>query len=413
MDEEKREEQAQNTAEEAVRPRLEKADLILSLIAVLLCGCVLSGAIPAAWIFLASAALFAYVVVAVRNVGAVIQILLVSVIVTAVTFLPVVGTAVLALIIGAGALAWLFLTLPKCKWAPVALLAVAYGLGFLVTSNPVTPLLCLTFLPAAILLAWSHARDIGRTNTIIHTFLGFLISILAALCVVLWRAYGSINYDILMRFIDEIKQLFVTIVGEMGKMLWEALEAASAQAPLPAETMQKLKEAYEVAFAEGNLRVIADAVVGLTPALITAPGLILSYLADVVLLRKYYNTEWRMQMTPAACTLTVSPATGVVYTICFVIILFATKQSVFLMTVNNLFLILLPGLFLTGVNVVLHGARRARGWQGVVSILLLVAAFCCMGISGFYFIALWGAYTTVAAALHQKMLQKLKEKNDK
>lgn len=413
MNEEKREGQAPNATRESVLPQLERTDLILSLLAVLLCGCVLSGAIPAGWTFLASAALFVYVVIAVRHIASVTQILLTSVIVAVFTFLPVLGTSVLALIVGAGALAWLLLTLPKYKWAPLGLFVVAYGLGLLVTSNPVTPLLCLIFLPAAILLEWSHKRDVGRTKTVIYTFFGFLISVLVSFGVILWRAYGSISYDILVRFIEDIKALFVTVASEMGKMLVETLEATAAQASLPAETMAKLTETYEVAFSKGNLQVLADSVIGLTPALITAPGLIIAYLADVVLLRKYYNTEWRSQMTPAACTLTISPATGIIYTVCFLIMLFAAKQSMFLMTVNNLFLILLPGLCLTGVNTVLQNSRRARGWVRTASILLLVAAVCCMGVSGFYFIALWGAYATVAAALHQKIIQKLKEKDDR
>ena len=99
MNEEKREENIASSNEEPVRPNLNVKDLILSLAAVLLCGCVLSGAIPAAFIGLASAALFVYVVIAIRNIGAVIQILLASIIATVLTFLPICGAVVLALIL--------------------------------------------------------------------------------------------------------------------------------------------------------------------------------------------------------------------------------------------------------------------------------------------------------------------------
>ncbi len=409
MNEEKREENMQaNQAKEGL-PRLNVKDLILSLVAILLCGCVLSGAIPAAFISFASLALFAYVVIAVRNIGSVIQLLLTSFLVTILTFLPVCGAAVLALILGAGTLAWLFMVLPKYKWLPTILLVVAYGLGFLVTANPVTPLLSLAFVPAAALMAWAHARDFGRTSTVLHTFLGFVITVLATLCIVLWRAYGAINYDVLMRFVNELKQLFVTIGTEAGKMLWESIEATSSQVAIPTESLEKLRELYAQAFGENNLRALADMIVGLAPALITVPALIIAYLSNVVLLRKYYNTEWRSQMTPAACTLTISPAAGVIYFVCLLIVMFANKQSVFLMAVMNMCLILLPGLCLTGVNVILQNAKHARGWMGVASILFLVAVVCCMGLSSLYFLALWGAYATVSAALHQKIMQKMKE----
>ncbi len=395
------------------RPHLDKKDLLLSLVVVLLCGCVLSGAIPSEWIWLASLAMFAYVVIAIRNIGAVIQLLLASVIATVLTFLPVCGAAVLALVLGAGTLAWLFMILPKFKWAPIGLLAVAYGLGFLVTSNLITPLLSLAFLPAAALMAWAHARDIGRTNTVLHALLGFLIATLATLCVLLWRTYGALNYDVLMRFVNELKDLFVTIGLEAGKILWETVETTSTQTTIPAETLQKLKEAYELAFAEGNLRVLADSIMGLAPAIITVPAMILSYLANIVLLRKYYNTAWRSHMTPAACSLVIGPAAALIYFVCLIVVLFATKESMALMAVRNMLLILLPGLCLTGVNIILQNARRARGWVGVVSILLLVATICCMGVSSVYFIAMWGAYVILSAVLHQKMLKKMKDHDDK
>ena len=413
MNEEKREETMQSTETQVVRLQLNKKDLFLSFAAVFLSACILSGAIPAAFVGLAAAALVVYAVIAVRNVGAIIQLLLSALIVTALTFLPVCGAAVLALTIGTGVLAWLFMILPKYKWAPAGLLLIAYALGALVTFDLVTPLLSLAFLPAAALMAWAHARDLGRTATVLHAFLGFVLAVLATLCVLLFRTYGAINYDVLMTFVNELKQIFVTVGVEAGKMLWESLESAAAQAAIPAESLEQLREAYAQVFSESNLRVTADTLMGLVPALVGVPALIISYLSGVVLLRKYYNTEWRRYMTPAACTLDISPAAAVIYVICMVLVIFINQQSVFLMAVTNMFLLLLPALALTGVNVVLHNARRVRGGLGKASVWLLVAAVCCMGVSSLYFLALWGAYVIVSSALHQKIMQKMKDQNEK
>jgi hypothetical protein len=118
-------------------------------------------------------------------------------------------------------------------------------------------------------------------------------------------------------------------------------------------------------------------------------------------------------MTPAACSLTIGPATGVIYFLCFLIFMFANKTTLFTMAISNMCFILLPGLCLTGVNVILFNIRRARGWMGVAQILLLVAAVCCMGVTSFYFLALWGAYATISAALHQKMIQNMKDQGEK
>ena len=413
MNEENRSENMQSPELENIFPKLDKKDLILSLAIVLLCGCILSGAVPSAFVGFASAILFAYTVVAIRNVSAVIQILITAIIATVLTFLPIVGAAVLALILGAGTLAWLFMTLPKYKWAPTCILIFAYGMGFLITSNPVAPLVCLAFLPAAALMAWAHARDIGRTNTILHALLGFILSVLVILCTVLWLSYGSVNYDSLMRLVNQIKDSFVAVGVEAGKVLWESVEATSTQSALPQESLEQLRESFAQLFSESNLRVIADTIMGLAPALIIVPTLIISYLSNIVLLRKYYNTEWRSRMTPASCALTVGPATGLIYFICFIITMFANGQSVFLMAIYNMCLILLPGLCLTGVNVILQNARHSGGWRKAAPILLLVFAVCCMGLSSLYFVALWGAYATITAALHQRIMQKMKDRNEK
>ena len=404
------EETMQSSEAEIARPKLNTKDLILSIFAVLLCGCTLSGAIPSAFIGFASAALITYTLIAVRNGGAIFQLLLTSLLATALTFLPACGAAVLALMLGAGTLAWLFLTLPKCKWAPILLLVLSYGLGWLVTSDLVTPLLSLAFLPAAALMAWAHARDLGRTSTVLHAFLGFLLSVLASLCVLLFKTYGTVNYDVLMTFVNQLKDLFVTIGTEAGKIFWESIE--EAKDAFTPEAMKQLSEAYAQTFGESSLRQMADTLMGLAPALIGVPALIVSYLSDVVLLRKYYNTEWREHMTPAARTLTVSPATGVIYFVCMVIVVIVNKQTTFLMAVTNMCLLLLPGLAVVGINAILYNARQNRRGPVTGAILLIAAAMCCMGLSSFYFLALWGAYVTISAALHQKIMQKMKDQNE-
>ena len=411
MNEEKREETMMFSQEGTENPKLNSKDLLLSLAAILVSACILSGAIPSAFVGLASLALFVYAVIAIRNAGAIIQLVLSALIATVLTFLPVCGAAVLALVIGTGVLAWLFITLPKYKWAPVSLLVVAYALGFLVSADVITPLLALAFLPAAALMAWAHARDLGRTATVLHAFLGFLVTVLATLCVLLLRTYGAVNYDVLMTFVADLKSIFVTIGTEAGKILWESIEAQSAA--LPADSLEKLRASYAQVFSESNLQVTADTLMGLAPALVGVPTLIVSYLSSVVLLRKYYNTEWRSRMTRAACTLDISPAAAASSVPCMVLVIFINKQSVFLMAITTMFFLLMPALALTGVNVVLFNARRAQGWVGKASVVLLVAAACCMGINCLYFLALWGAYVIVSSALHQKILQKMKDQNEK
>ena len=216
-----------------------------------------------------------------------------------------------------------------------------------------------------------------------------------------------------MRLVDGLKNLFVAAGIEVGNKVLENFDLLIAPSGVSADAVAQMRGGYIALFAESNLRAIADLLMGAAPALIIAPTMILSYLADVVLLRKYYNTEWRSKMTPAACSLVISPATGVVYFVCFLIFMFANKTTIFTMAVTNMCLILMPGLCLTGVNVIRGNVRRATGWMKMATVLFLIAAVCCMGITILYFLALWGAYAVVSAALHQRIMQKMKDENQK
>ena len=102
MNEEKREETMQSTDSKIARPKLNIKDLLLSLAAILVSACILSGAIPSAFVGLASLALFVYAVIAIRNAGAIIQLVLSALIATVLTFLPICGAAVLALAVQLG-----------------------------------------------------------------------------------------------------------------------------------------------------------------------------------------------------------------------------------------------------------------------------------------------------------------------
>ena len=89
------------------------------------------------------------------------------------------------------------------------------------------------------------------------------------------------------------------------------------------------------------------------------------------------------------------------------------RDPVAIAGIAGVLLLLLPALSLTGVNVVLYNARHAKGGFGKASVLLLAAVVCCMGVSSLYFLALWGAYVIVSSALHKKIMQKMKDQNEK
>jgi hypothetical protein len=269
--------------------------------------------------------------------------------------------------------------------------------------------LAFAFAPAAVLMALATVRDVGRTSTVLYTVGGFLISIVAFLCILLFKLYGAVSFDLLVHFVEELRVALVEALRGTGYLLWDLFVQSAEEAKVTAEQMEAVRNAYETAFNEANLQVLVNSVVGLAPAWIFIPTVTLAYGAHLFLLRRYYNTAWRSMMTPASCTVTVSATASVLYFVCFLIVIFIPRDSLFLMAVRNLFLILMPGLCLVGVHTIVFQVRRARGWFGVIWILLLAAMLCCAGFSSLYLLALWGAYAVVSVAIRKKILQKMKD----
>ena len=73
---------------------------------------------------------------------------------------------------------------------------------------------------------------------------------------------------------------------------------------------------------------------------------------------------------------------------------------------QNLSIILMPGLCVIGLQSIVATIRHAKGSNRIF--LLLVAAFfvCCSG-GVFYMLAFWGAYGIVMLALQRRMVERI------
>ena len=391
------------------RPPIEGKDLALAIAALLLCALFLGGCIPSNWTWLTTAALFACVVIAVRSTGSVLLLLSITLLASLLTLSMEGGAFVLSIMVGCGSMTWLLTVSKRHRYTAFVVLVAAYGVCWLVSSDPLYSALAFAFAPAAVLMALATVRDVGRTSTVLYTVGGFLISIVAFLCILLFKLYGAVSFDLLVHFVEELRVALVEALRGTGYLLWDLFVQSAEEAKVTAEQMEAVRNAYETAFNEANLQVLVNSVVGLAPAWIFIPTVTLAYGAHLFLLRRYYNTAWRSMLTPASCTVTVSATASVLYFVCFLIVIFIPRDSLFLMAVRNLFLILMPGLCLVGVHTIVFQVRRARGWFGVIWILLLAAMLCCAGFSSLYLLALWGAYAVVSVAIRKKILQKMKD----
>ncbi len=393
------------------RPRVETKDAVLGVLAIFVCALILGGAIPSEWTWLAMAALFGYVVATVRSTGSVLILLAMAFVAFLFTLSMAAATLVLALIVGTGSLAWAFTVLGKQRYVGVIAVVAAFGLSLLLKSEPAVAALAFCFLPAAVLMALATVYDVGRTNTVLYTMGGFLLSGAVALAVVLFQSYGQVSFTALTTLVEDIRKAAMDAMRGTGWLILDMIEQSAEEVKLTGEQLEAMRDAYNSVFSEASIEALVYSVVGIAPALIFIPTVIVAFGAHLFLLRRYYNTAWRKMMTARSCTVVMSVTASVLYFICFLLVILISKNSLFLTAVQNLFLILVPGLALVGANTIMFQVRRARGWGGVAWILLLIAMLCCSGFSFVYFLGMWGAYAVVSAALHKKLIQMMK--NDK
>ena len=127
----------------------------------------------------------------------------------------------------------------------------------------------------------------------------------------------------------------------------------------------------------------------------------------------YYNTGLRQVVTPASRIFTMSVTASLLYYVSFLLTMFVDGSTLFGAAMQNVCLILLPGFCVLGAWSLLARIRFSKGGARIFWILLCVSFVCCAGFSALYFLALWGANTTITVALRNRMIQKMREMGGK
>ncbi len=345
--------------------------------------------------------LFLYVAVAVRTPGVTLLILGTVVLTSVFSFSLTVAALLLSLIVGAGSLAVLFTT-HRPVYPAMGILAVVFGLSWFLTGDWQLALAVFAFLPAGILLAYATSDGRGRTSVICWGTAGFLLSLLALACFVLYRIYGELNRDILLLAIEDaqngIRYAAATMRDEMLSVLRDA------------EGDQELIAALNEALSNNVIKAYTSALFSILPALGIMLCSILAFEAQLVQGLTYRFIGWGKVLTPAACVFTMSVIAAILYYVSFIVTLFF-GSGIVVAVFNNICLILLPGFCVLGAGSLFYRVRTAKGNSRFLLIFLCLGILCLTGTMAPFFLALWGANTSMTAALNRKMLEKLKKQN--
>lgn len=400
-------EELQNPWEKRVEfSRVKSAHVAAAMLAVALCALELACFAFEALAWIVWPALFVYTVITVRSPGAVGSILIVAVGVTLLSGTPVFGAMALSLIVGTGSLAWL-LTVKRPPYLAMLIPVLMFFLGWFITHDVWFSLLALSFVPAAILLAHATVTDRGRTSAILFAEGGLLLSVFVLIAIVIYRMYGALDGVTIARAVEETRGYFLHMLLTLREELILAVQATGA------EGMQAMVDQLNTVLSMENLNVVLSLLFNLIPAFLTIGCSIIAFESHLLLEMTYLSTGWKQVLTRNYCVFTMSVTASLLYYVSFLLTMFADGRTLFGAAMQNVCLILLPGFCVLGAWSLLARIRFSKGGSKIFWILLCASFVCCAGFSALYFLALWGANTTITMALRNRMIQKMREMGGK
>lgn len=317
-----------------------------------------------------------------------------------------VGALILELAVGCAAFAFLFTVLRRRYLAFLPIVAAVAVSAYLL-DDPRACLLCLACLPAAILMSVATLRSKRRTTVICFAAGGFLLTLAVLLAVLVYRAYGELNAELILQYIqDAWRGLY-----ELNLQIQEQLLLGVA---MDAETVELLLAQLTSARTEAAITQGFWTFSKMLPAYAVTVCSILAFAAQVLLNSFYATAGLRCVLDRNARIFTVSLSASVLYALSFVLMLFLPEDALATAVVQNLCLILLPGLCVLGTIRLLAILANLRGGSKIGLLVVVVLMLLLAAESAPLVLAMWGAYSNVANAIQFYLLKKMLEhENDR
>ncbi len=309
-----------------------------------------------------------------------------------------IGACFLSLVVGSAAFAWLMTT---CRNGTIAFLPVTAG--FLVAyfcGQTDLAILAFAFLPTALLMALTTWMAKRRTTVLCASAAG-LVAVIALFAFVLLTRYSREAGLSISEYVTLLReQLTDSLVGVRDELI-----ALYEQAGVQDEAVL---EQFRTYYTRENISAMLSGAINLLPAAVCVLASIVAYEAQLLLNAAYHSAGWDAAVPLQARVLTMGLPAAILFLASGLIsMLGGGTVSLFMAVVENLYLILLPGFFVLGMNAVvgfLHAMKMA-GKSGFF--FGLMALLCCFSTGvGLSIVPLWGAYMTISIHMHNRALQK-------
>jgi hypothetical protein len=301
------------------------------------------------------------------------------------------GLALVCPIIVMGLGAYLITTC-RSKWL-MLVPAAAYIAACLMCGNPLVALISLISFPAAGVLAHQTMRNQARVGVIGLTSLMYGLCLTSGFVLLLFLQNGSVDLNALAGELDVVREeLKALLLG------WDAFM----------QTLDKTYSGFGIQAAE-VVPLLVNLVFNLLPGMIIVLINLMSYTAQLTCTHAYVGTGMKALCTRTARLFILSVPSGLIYLVCFIITLFSGASNMFTALVQNLLIILLPGMALVGVFKLVSDVKRgiSRLW-----LFVLVACAVFMPYMLLLLIAFSGALTTLTRPLLTRMILSSQDKDD-
>lgn len=311
-----------------------------------------------------------------------------------------VGAQLLSLVVGTVTCTLLLTTL-KLPYLALLIPVAAAGASYVFVSDLKVCLLSLVFLPASLLLSFATVKGRTRTSAICFASGGLILSLCLILAFLIWREYGSLSREAIVSYVTEIREALVNgFISARDEVLREATENGSEQT-------KQIYEQFAEIFTDDAIENTVAQMFNMLPAVIVVICNAIAFEAQLLLNACYMTVGLRCVITRESRTFTMSLSAAVIYAVTFLLMIFLPQTSMAMAVVQNICLILLPGLCIVGITGFFPMLANSRGGMRIFWILLLVFLFCFNFGSAFYILAMFGAYAIVMTVIRLKMIEKL------
>ncbi len=252
----------------------------------------------------------------------------------------------------------------------------AYALIIAITRDVILAMPALyAFLPS-IALAVGFCRKESSAGTVCLTSGALLLTVAAAVSASMLAEYGTIDFGIFTSTADEFK-----------KMIAELL--LSVEVAVSADETKRM-------FTQNEALNLATSIVSLFPAFLICACNIFAYISQKNLHALVLRAGEDEKLTDDMIALVLSPMAGIFFYISFFISSFSA-EGVLATACENIFVIFIPGLALSGLMFQL--ARLAKTRRGGFIVVLMIGMLFFAPSYALLFAACLGAYYSIANPL--------------